>query len=654
MRILLKSDDYNIYDTDQLTNYCIKLNLKQKINTSNTLVFSILPNCPNIDKINKLTSVIKLFEYNENGNDLMFKGRVIDTVDTIDGIRTFTCEGCLGYLNDTIQPLNVYQEISIIDYLKDKLNNHNLMVEDNKKIFLGRVTLPGSKLSFVDHRRLTTMDDIQETLIKVFGGYLEIEDINGVNYLNYLEDYDHINSQVIEFKKNILDLERYISSVDLITALIPLGAKEEETNLPLTIASVNNGKDYLIDETSANKYGMIFGVKEYGDINNPMELMQKANDDLANATKLSLSLNISAIDLSLSDVNVEKIRFGDIIRCKSVEHNLNEAFICTVLEKDYLNPANSKITLDKTISTSSDIAVTINRDLNTISTNISTDQSVFQSMIEHQTGLINGINGGSIYTETKDGKPIATYYMDTDDIKTARNILKISSTGIGFSSNGANGPFNTAWTIDRKFNADYIMSGILKGIEVNCQRGEIGGLNVNDGGLTYNRLGIKVGASIGDLRFSMPTTGHIDNGLIFDWSLLPSDLGPGGDELTGRLLADCLEIYGIKCADISYTSNYQMKRNIKKVNYGLKDVLNTDVYSYDLKHSNDSQSRIGFVVGDKEHYKTSSRIISYDQETGEEIGINLYSALALSYKAIQDLNDKINELETKLEEKEGL
>ena len=32
MRILLKSDDYNIYDTDQLTNYCIKLNLKQKIN----------------------------------------------------------------------------------------------------------------------------------------------------------------------------------------------------------------------------------------------------------------------------------------------------------------------------------------------------------------------------------------------------------------------------------------------------------------------------------------------------------------------------------------------------------------------------------------------------------------------------------------------
>lgn len=645
MRILLTCDDYCIYDTDQSVNYCIKLNLKQKLNTSNSLVFSVLSNCPNIDKISKLSSVIRLFEYGENGNDLMFKGRVIDSIDTIDGVRTFTCEGCLGYLNDTIQPIKTYHNISLRDYLKDKLNNHNNLVEDEKKIFLGQVTVLNNNISFVDHRRLTTMDDIQETLIKVYGGYLEVEDINGINYLNYFESYEHVNSQKIEFKKNILDLEKYISSVDLITALIPLGAKSEETNLPLTITSINEGIDYVIDEECAKKYGRIFGIKEYSDINNPTLLMQKAKEDLANATKLSLSLNISAIDLSLTDVNVEKIRFGDIIRCESKEHNLNEMFICTVLEKDYLNPANSKIILDKTISTSSDIAVTIDRDLNKISTEMMSNQLV-QSMIDHQTGMINGVVGGSIFTETKNGKPIATYYMDTEDIKTARNILKISSTGIGFSSNGVNGPFETAWTIDRKFNANYIMAGILKGIEVNCQRGEIGGLEINEGGLTYSRLGIKVGSSIGDLRFGMPTTGHIDNGLIFDWSLLPSQSGSGGDELTGKLLADCLEIYGIKCADISNTSNYKTKCNIKKVAYGLEEVLATEVYSYNLKHDN-SRTKYGFVVGNRDSYKTSSKIITYDQESGEEVGIDLYSALALCYKAIQELNERINELEIK-------
>ena len=51
--------------------------------------------------------------------------------------------------------------------------------------------------------------------------------------------------------------------------------------------------------------------------------------------------------------------------------------------------------------------------------------------------------------------------MDTDDIQTAVSVIRMNKNGIGFSTNGYNGPFHTAWTIDGHFVADYIDSGTL-------------------------------------------------------------------------------------------------------------------------------------------------------------------------------------------------
>jgi hypothetical protein len=51
--------------------------------------------------------------------------------------------------------------------------------------------------------------------------------------------------------------------------------------------------------------------------------------------------------------------------------------------------------------------------------------------------------------------------MDTDDLSTATDVLRINMNGIGFSHNGVNGPYASAWTIDGKFNADYILTGHL-------------------------------------------------------------------------------------------------------------------------------------------------------------------------------------------------
>ena len=58
-----------------------------------------------------------------------------------------------------------------------------------------------------------------------------------------------------------------------------------------------------------------------------------------------------------------------------------------------------------------------------------------QELVQEKVDLINGNNGGYIYTKTDSfGRPRATYYMDSNDIDLAQNILRIDASGIAFSS----------------------------------------------------------------------------------------------------------------------------------------------------------------------------------------------------------------------------
>lgn len=82
---------------------------------------------------------------------------------------------------------------------------------------------------------------------------------------------------------------------------------------------------------------------------------------------------------------------------------------------------------------------------------------------EHATELLRGGLGGNVVTVTDaNGKPVETLYMDTDDIQTAVNVLRINMNGIGFSSNGYNGLYKSAWTLDGNFVADFITTGTLR------------------------------------------------------------------------------------------------------------------------------------------------------------------------------------------------
>lgn len=89
-------------------------------------------------------------------------------------------------------------------------------------------------------------------------------------------------------------------------------------------------------------------------------------------------------------------------------------------------------------------------------------KSFLERAVEAATNLITGGLGGHVVINTNaNGQPNEILILDTEDKETAVQVLRINMNGIGFSSNGYNGPYRTAWTLDGHFVADFIDTGTL-------------------------------------------------------------------------------------------------------------------------------------------------------------------------------------------------
>ena len=105
-----------------------------------------------------------------------------------------------------------------------------------------------------------------------------------------------------------------------------------------------------------------------------------------------------------------------------------------------------------------------------------------QDSIDEQTELITGGTGGYVVLKRDgDGKPTEILIMDNPDMNQALQVLRINVDGIGFSSEGINGPYTSAWTLDGHFNASFITTG-----ELNAALVKVGALTDVSGNNYWN------------------------------------------------------------------------------------------------------------------------------------------------------------------------
>lgn len=79
---------------------------------------------------------------------------------------------------------------------------------------------------------------------------------------------------------------------------------------------------------------------------------------------------------------------------------------------------------------------------------------------EEQTkALLGGMGGYLKILYNEDNQPSGFLIKDALEDSEAKNVILWNNAGIGFSTNGINGPYNNAWTIDGKLSADFLYTG---------------------------------------------------------------------------------------------------------------------------------------------------------------------------------------------------
>lgn len=84
-----------------------------------------------------------------------------------------------------------------------------------------------------------------------------------------------------------------------------------------------------------------------------------------------------------------------------------------------------------------------------------------QAAINNATSWLTSADGYVVAVKDDNGAWKELLFLDTPDASTAKNVLRINTNGIGFSTTGVNGPYRNAWTIDGSLVADFITTGTI-------------------------------------------------------------------------------------------------------------------------------------------------------------------------------------------------
>lgn len=320
------------------------------VGVAGTMSFKMAPFHPLYKLPKNKKSVLRFYQDGE----LLWQGFIRKINRDRRNIKTIDAAGELAYLNDSVQPYTVYHDISLHNYLQALLDVHNAQMDEDKRFVLGNVTVTDPNDSLYRYStNQSTYKTLEDRLVKRLGGYLVVRyGADGTRYLDYLKEYGRICGQKIAYGKNLLDFAVSTPSDDVATVVMPLGAKLNDadsnpTEERLTIAAANNGSVFLEDAEAIRTYGRIVKTVVHDDITLVENLVRAGYADLEAAKHAVSTFKLRAVDLSLCNVNVDKIRVGDLLGVDSAPHGMDDYIAVSERSYDITAPENDGIVLDK-------------------------------------------------------------------------------------------------------------------------------------------------------------------------------------------------------------------------------------------------------------------------------------------------------------------
>ena len=344
------ADDTLIYDST-LEDYKIgKGQITKEADKSGSFVFSVYPDHPYYSQFVRMKTVVTVYK----SGRIVFRGRILDDTTDYWNAKTLTCEGELGFLQDSVaRPFDF--EGSPADLLARFIAEHNSQHESRdewKQFKVGTVTVvdENGQITRSAGGYGTMLDTMQSALPdSALGGHFYIthgdDGTDPIPTLHYVADYPKTAAQGIEFGVNLKDYTKKVSATDLATCIIPLGASNGSDGERLTIEAKNGGKDYIYDQNAVAMYGWIVKVVTWDDVTLDNHLLTKGRAWLAASVNEHATIELNAIDLHLLDRSIESYNVCEYVHATSKPHGLDALMLCSKQTMDLLKPDNDTVTL---------------------------------------------------------------------------------------------------------------------------------------------------------------------------------------------------------------------------------------------------------------------------------------------------------------------
>ena len=303
------------------------------------------------------------------------------------------------------------------------------------------------------------------SVLDLWGGEFEWDNFKVVHH----QGRGHNNGVVIEYGKNLTNLEHDSDNSDVYTDLLPYAvvSDEEEKETVITLS------EQILPITSNNVQRKTL-IKDFTDsfemdtVITEELLREKAQKYLQNnplgieAPTLKISFEALWKQPEYAAV-LERVSLCDTVTVRHSELgvSVHSKVIKTVY--DSLAEKYVSITLGNTKANLLSAVSETKAAVETVTHKVDRFPSLMTSAIGSATKLITGQKGGYVvlHGDNETSEPYELLIMDKPSIADAVNVWRWNVGGLGFSSNGYNGPYETAITADGQIVADFITTGSL-------------------------------------------------------------------------------------------------------------------------------------------------------------------------------------------------
>lgn len=295
-----------------------------------------------------------------DGEREIFRGRVTAADSAGMDVISYTCEGQLAYLNDTlVRPYGTYEASSEhgekewetiapreANAYAEWLIAQHAEADAAKAFRVVANQLPATTITRSSTVWPSVSDEIKEKVLEHFDAYIVAGSSAGARTLSILTQAPEC-SQRIEFGANLTDYARNVRYDDAVSVVVPYAnAGDDEVTLagladgPVSQDCTKQG-DRIVCLSSVSQMGYVETRRSFEAASSSAHLARLAAEWLEGKRGAVDSLTIKAVDLSRIEPDIQPIGLLDSVRVISRPHGVDQRLTCVQIDIDLTSPAQS-------------------------------------------------------------------------------------------------------------------------------------------------------------------------------------------------------------------------------------------------------------------------------------------------------------------------